>query len=191
MSKDAGSCCTPPKQMHKNLPEISLLRKYLHYDPESGDLTWIKSSSRRVAPGRKVARYNSNGYSRLRFQGCELMAHRVAFALYHGRWPTNQIDHIDGNPSNNRISNLREATHAENARNRKVQSSNVSGVSGVRWLKATRKWRAQIGGTKNRKHLGLFDNLADAAEARRQAEQAYYGDFARNQHHAPTAEAVA
>lgn len=176
--------------MNKNLPEISLLREYFDYNPESGALTWVKSRGR-TAVGTKVSGLDARGYFRIGFHKQRFFAHRVAFALYYGRWPTNEIDHIDGNRGNNRISNLREATHAENMRNRTIHSTNVSGISGVSWHKARRKWRAQIGGTKDRKHLGLFDNLADAAEARRQAEQEYYGNFARNQHHAPTAEAVA
>jgi hypothetical protein len=175
--------------MNKNLPEISLLREYLHYDPESGDLTWIKPRQR-VKVGQKVSGYD-NGYSRVRFQGRLLGAHRVAFALYHGRWPTAEIDHIDGNRGNNRISNLREATHAENMRNRKIHSTNVSGVPGVSWHKAARKWQVHIGATKDSRYLGLFENLADAADARRQAEQTYFGEFTINQYYAPTAEAVA
>lgn len=175
--------------MNNNLPEISLLREYFHYDPESGDLTWIKPRQR-VKVGQKVSSYD-RGYLRVCFQRRKLWAHRVAFAIYHGRWPTTEIDHIDGNPSNNRISNLREATHAENMRNRKIHSTNVSGVSGVSWHKSARKWQVHIGTSNGRKNLGLFDNLADAAETRRQAEQTYFGEFTRNQYYAPTAEAVA
>lgn len=97
-------------------------------------------------------------------------AHRVIWLLAHGEWPTDQIDHINGNRGDNRIANLRPATFWENARNQKRRSTNKSGVQGVVWDKAQGKWQARITADNRQRHLGYFDRFEDAV-ARRKAEE--------------------
>jgi hypothetical protein len=102
----------------------------------------------------------------LTFNGktCTLYAHRVICALLHGRWPVNEIDHINGNRSDNTPSNLREATHIENGQNNSLHSNNTSGFLGVRWDRRRNKWKAEITVSRRRRHLGYFET-AEAASA--------------------------
>ena len=100
-------------------------------------------------------------------------AHRVAWALYHGKWPDKQIDHINGNPLDNRIKNMRVVSVRENGKNKKRPSTNTSGIIGVYWNKASSKWVAQIGVNRKTIFLGSYDNITDAANARQTAEKKY------------------
>ena len=106
-------------------------------------------------------------------------AHRVVFALANERDPyPMEIDHIDRNPINNHPANLRTATRSQNASNKSRVRVNASGVLGVTYCKRTRKWMAQLGLNKKTLFLGRFCSIADAAIARREAEEKYQGDFA-------------
>jgi hypothetical protein len=165
--------------MTKDLPSIDELRKLLAYDPDTGDLKWltrrdVKASwNTRYAGHPALACVHEDGYRKGRIHRKLFRAHRVAWALHHGRWPELDLDHINGNRSDNRIANLREVTRVENQRNMRLPSDNKSGVIGVYWNTARRKWVAEIrdaGGKK--RHLGVFEDIEAAAAARRAAEQA-------------------
>lgn len=90
-----------------------------------------------------------------------------------------EVDHIDGNPLNNKKSNLRLCTHDKNMLNHKVCSNNTSGVTGVTFDKQRNKWCAQIVYKNKNHHLGRFDLFEDAVLARRNAEIKYFGNFRR------------
>jgi hypothetical protein len=106
-------------------------------------------------------------------------AHRVVFALANERDPyPMEVDHIDRNSINNHPSNLRTATRSQNASNRSRARCNISGVLGVTFCKRTRKWMAQLGLNKKTLFLGRFDSVAEAAIARREAEEKHQGAFA-------------
>lgn len=98
-------------------------------------------------------------------------AHRVVFALAHGRWPEGNIDHIDHDGLNNAPSNLREVSQADNMRNQRLYSNNATGVCGVHLDKRSGKFCAEIGSKDNRERLGRFFTLEEAAAARREAEK--------------------
>ena len=89
------------------------------------------------------------------------------------------VDHIDGDPLNNRRSNLRICTHNENMTNRKISKNNTSGFKGVYWSKRDNNWRSQIKYNNKRIHLGCFDSLEEATKARKDAEEKYFGEFNR------------
>ena len=98
-------------------------------------------------------------------------SHRVIYFLCTGIDPEEKIvDHIDTNPLNNKISNLRLATHKQNQDNRKKSKNNSSGVTGVIWVKLSKKWRAEIYKDRSRIYLGLFDNKDEAVAVRIAAE---------------------
>ena len=101
------------------------------------------------------------------------LAHRVLWAVVHGAWPEGQIDHIDGDGTNNRLSNLRVVSNTENARNAKLSKRNSSGRAGVGLHKASGRWEARIGVGKRKRHLGLFTRFDDACAARAAAEIEY------------------
>ena len=93
--------------------------EYLQYDQETGIITWIKNPGKKIQVGQITGNLNLNGYLQIQFQGKNYKAHRVAWFLYHGKWPTNHIDHINGIRTDNRISNLRDVTRSENQLNQK------------------------------------------------------------------------
>lgn len=103
--------------------------------------------------------------------------HRVIMGITD---PKMSIDHIDGNGLNNQKSNLRVVTQSQNMMNTGCQKNNTLGVKGVYFDKPTSKYRAHIMVSGRKIHLGGFDDLEKAAEARRQGEIKYYGEFARS-----------
>lgn len=116
-----------------------------------------------------------DGYVYVRLNGKAYGEHRLIFLLFTGEWPQ-QVDHINGNPSDNRIENLRAATHAQNCMNRKPSGS---AAKGCYWQPKRRKWIAQIGFNNIRKTIGYFDQLEDAKIAYASAAHEIHGQFAR------------
>jgi hypothetical protein len=88
-----------------------------------------------------------------------------------GEMPKGQVDHINGDRADNRWENLRDVPKLLNALNQKRHSTNKSGVTGVRFAAHTNKWMAYIGHDNRMHHLGVFDTLEEAAEARWEAEE--------------------
>lgn len=116
--------------------------------------------------------FDKYGYKRGAVLGVQVKAHRVIFAMYHGYWPT-EIDHINHNRSDNKISNLRNVSRQQNCRNLSISKNNTSGVIGVYWTKARNIWRAQINTNGKHIHLGYFEDKIDAIAARKEAESKY------------------
>lgn len=106
-------------------------------------------------------------------------AHRIAWLLVYGEWPTDQIDHINGDRKDNRISNLRLATNAQNAANSRRRAHNTSGFKGAFFHKRRNRWMAQIGVNGRQFHLGYFDTPEAAHAAYCEAAREHYGEFAR------------
>ena len=89
------------------------------------------------------------------------------------------VDHINGDPLNNCRDNLRVVSIQENNMNLSMRKTNKSGVAGVSWHKCNGKWVAQIKYKYKQNHLGCFDTLEEATKARKDAEEEYFGEFAR------------
>jgi hypothetical protein len=100
-------------------------------------------------------------------------AHRVAFAHFYGHWPTDKVDHINQNRSDNRIENLRDVSPQENSQNQKLSKRNTSGVTGVTWHNQRKKWMAQITVSLKTHTLGIYEKKADAIAARKDAERRF------------------
>lgn len=115
---------------------------------------------------------NEDGYRVGTILGVMVRAHRVAWAVYHGAWPPEQIDHVNGDRGDNRLLNLRAVPNCLNHRNEGRPKNNTSGVTGVHWCKQTRRWRATIKVNYRNRCLGRFDTLEEAAEAREKAKAA-------------------
>jgi hypothetical protein len=162
----------------KARPTIEELREYLDYEQESGVLRWKKASGH-VGAGAIAGGVCGNGYWYIRFKRTRLLAHRVAFALHHGRWPHPYCDHADGNPLNNCADNLRECSASENAQNKRISQRNVIGIKGVDKCDASRGWRARVRlGKKG--HAKYFRRLEDAAAYVKQLREQLHGEFARH-----------
>lgn len=146
----------------------------LAYDPATGVFTWrfLPPRSGR-AIGSPAGCKRSDGYIGIVVQQRRYYAHRLAWEFVHGPIPPGfEIDHIDHDPSNNRISNLRLVTKAENRRNRSADTRNKSGVNGIHWSKGAGAWSAQIRFNRRTRHLGYFKSLDEATAARKEAERA-------------------
>ena len=159
-------------------PELTAeyLRSILHYDPETGIFTWKVSTSRRVKVGDVAGCSNGDGYLRLWLQSRLYLAHRLAWLYMNGEWPKDQLDHINRNRSDNRISNLREVTNKQNGQNKSKSSNNTSGHAGVSWHKHGSKWQAHIKHNQKLIHLGCFNTIEEALSARKAAEKLYWAD---------------
>jgi hypothetical protein len=153
-----------------------LTQQYLHdilrYDAETGNFFWkIKTNSR--APVGELAGKNSltYGYRQIGINKKLYRAHRLVWFYFHGTWPSEQIDHINGCRSDNRIENLRVVTHQQNAWNlQKAKNNSKSGYLGVCWKKSHNKWKAEIRLNGRKTFLGYFDTALEASEAYQNAK---------------------
>ncbi len=170
---------------HSLLPTPDGLRLVIRYDAETGALYWLKRAramfpddghwktwNKRFA-GKEALTALANAKNHYRHGhvfGVKLKAHRVIWAIVHGAWPDGEIDHINGDTLDNRIVNLRLVSRGENCRNLAIPKNNTSGVIGVSWDQRKHRWLAQIWERGRPKHIGRFNNFADAVQARREAE---------------------
>jgi hypothetical protein len=147
------------------------------YDPDTGHLEYIeRRQGRRFGP---LGAKDKDGYMLTGINYKKYPLHRVIWLYVYGEWPTKFIDHINGDKTDNRISNLREATNAENMRNVGKQAHNTSGLKSVSFHNLRKKWRATISVNKKSIHLGLFNCPAAASFAYQIAADKYHGSFAR------------
>ena len=154
------------------------LKELLNYNPETGAFTWLKTLSNRGKIGSLAGSFDKDGYINIGINSKTYKSHRLAWLYMTGNWPKNEIDHVNGGPSDNRFSNLREATRSENSMNTRMSSSNSSGYKGVWWAKRVGKWESQIKCNKNKKHLGYFDDKEDAYKAYCLAAKEDHKEFA-------------
>lgn len=145
---------------------VAALKEHIAYCPQTGVCVWLKTTTNRVKPGMAVGTINSLGYLCTSFRGRKLGVHRVAYALHHGVWPADDIDHKNGNRQDNRIENLRCVPHAVNTQNlRAAKSNNACGLLGVSQRKGSGRWTARIAIDGRYQSLGTFaaKELASAA----------------------------
>lgn len=143
---------------------VDLLREFLNYDKDSGVFTWRVTNSNRAVQGKSAGCYRRDGYGRCQIDGREYLLHRLAWLYIHGSWPNGVIDHINRNPRDNRIENLRDVSHSENRQNTLESAANRSGKKGVSRHKSG-VWRAAIQAAGKSKHIGYFATLEQAAQA--------------------------
>lgn len=157
--------------------DSTLLNQYFTY--KNGEL-YNKKPRQRVTVGQKLGYVNnSDGYIKLGFKGKYYLAHRLVFMMHHGYMP-NHIDHIDNNPANNRIENLREVTNTQNCQNSKKRTTNTSGYKNVNWRKDRSKWRVDIRINGKNVYFGSYDDLELADFVAQEARDKYFGKFARH-----------
>jgi len=119
-----------------------------------------------------------NGYRRIKVLGVECLAHRLAWFYVLGVWPSQKLDHKDGDKINNRFANLREATVSQNAANKRLSSNNTTGFKGIR-ARANNRWRAAIEHQGQHISLGTYGSKEEAHAAYYEAAQRLFGEFAR------------
>jgi hypothetical protein len=164
--------------MPKHTMTAEEARQLFSYNPETGALTWRKNRGGAAKCGDVAGHVRKDGYRRIVHGGVPYYAHRVAWLLVYGRWPQKNIDHVDGHKDNNRLCNLREATHTENQWNRGAYSNNKCGLKGVCFDRRADAWRATIYVDRRQRHLGYFPNPETAHKAYCKAAKELHGDFA-------------
>ena len=181
----------------KDLLSPDVLRKLFDYNPDTGLFLWRNrpismfcnkngsalrvgnSWNSRYAGTLAFQNVSKLGYCHCSAMGANLSSGRVAWAIHYGHWPNWEIDHINCLRSDNRISNLRQASRAENVRNTRKYKNNTSGVKGVSFHKSKGKYRAYISVEGKQFNLGYFHALEDAAAAYAVASDDRHGDFGR------------
>lgn len=162
----------------KPLPAIEDLLDRFRYDPETGVITHAKDGYRSNVRAGDIAGTRVGPRLKLCIGRKHVMAHRVAWKLHYGCEPPAIIDHVNGNPFDNRICNLREADTVSNGQNQNRQMRNRTGVTGVTICKQTGMYRAVISGGRKTHCLGRYKTLAEATAARAAAESETFGAFA-------------
>lgn len=155
-----------------------MLRSAISYCPDTGVFTWIKPRTRNDWIGKEAGTVSRLGYRSIIFGTRRYQAHRLAWLYVHGRWPEYAIDHINGNPGDNRIFNLRECTYSQNSANAKIRSNNTSGFKGVSWSRKRNKWIASLTINGRPKNLGGFETREEASAFREMISKQVYGEFA-------------
>ena len=164
-----------------------IAKELLTYNPDTGKLFWKERTAKYFKNPKNpnytkswntkwagkealtaITRRKSGQISRLdgHVFNKKYAAHRIAWLIYYGEWPKNEIDHINQDPTDNRIENLRDVTHAENNKNRTLQNNSTTGYSGVSFYKRDGKYRAEISINNITKHLGYYDTAEEAAAVR-------------------------
>lgn len=153
----------------KHAYNISRLRELFKYNPETGILT---------RAGRPSGTDASTGHLTTWVDGRNVGVHRIAWALHYGAYPELEVDHVNGNGTDNRICNLRLATSSENNRNRRLSDRNKTGVKGVFRVKAGKPWRVCIGYGQRRYYITQFDEFDDAVAHANEMRLKLHGEFA-------------
>ena len=153
------------------LPQLRRLKQLFRYDPQTGALLSLQA-------GSEVGYVNNIGYRQIYIDGRIYSVHRLVWKLVHGAAPRGEIDHINGNPSDNRLVNLRLASSSENNRNRKLSARNKTGVKGVFWVTKARRYRAVVGHNRQYHILGHFVDFDEAVAVADAARKQLHGEFA-------------
>jgi hypothetical protein len=140
------------------------VRELFDYDCGSGSLT-RKAGIAKHKAGEVAGSVSTHGHTRVGVDGKSYYAHRLVWLHVYGAWPQYNIDHIDGDPSNNRIENLRDVTQELNNQNQlRAHHDNSQSLLGVSFVKAKGKFRASLTVNKKPRFLGYFDTAEEARE---------------------------
>jgi HNH endonuclease len=158
--------------------DIASLQESILYNPETGVLVWrhrpVNSAHDKTFntqfSGNEVGTISRLGYRVLSHKGKVFLGHRVAWAVHYGEIPNGEIDHINGNRKDNRISNLRDVSKKENTRNKGKLRNNTSGFTGVSKNALTGKWISYIKVNGKQIKIGSYAKLEDAVKAREKAQ---------------------
>lgn len=156
------------------------LKKWLHYSPIVGTFEWIRKGRRIQLYSLAGAVDHKSGYVTIGFKGKIYRAHTLAWLYMTGEWPSMDIDHRDGDKTNNAFANLRLATKSQNSWNARTVCTSSTGIKGVLYDKKIKKWRAVLSAYGKKVHVGLFKTAEEAAEAVRVRREELHGEFANH-----------
>lgn len=144
------------------------------------DVAWKITNKQRAGKlAGGAATFGKNVYLVVRIDNVLYLQHRIVWLMLTGAFPDGLLDHWSGDGTNNRRSNLREASYSQNHANRAYQGRTKSGLKGAYYIKKNGRWTSKIGVDKRYIHLGCFATAEEAHEAYSAAAQKYFGDFHR------------
>lgn len=172
-----------PIILRKQLTQ-SRAKELFNYDPDTGIMVRavdVHSGRGSANGGGKIQCYagdvvgtidKGTGYATVLVDREKFVLHRLVWLWWYGYTPENEIDHINRDKLDNRISNLREVSRSCNVRNTPVDRDSTSKIKGVSFCKRDKKWLAYIRGSHKQLSLGAFSCKVEAAAHRYAAEQA-------------------
>jgi len=164
----------------KPLPPIERLQELFAYNPDTGALI-LRVKLGQSDAGSEPGYLNNIGYRQVYFDGKIYSVHRICWALCHGKHPTGEVDHENGNRSDNREVNLRHATSSQNNQNRRLSTRNKTGIKGVflvKWNKETR-WRVSVGHSQGQYYITHFQCFGQAVKHSHEMRAKLHHEFAR------------
>lgn len=159
----------------------NITKELLHevFAYQNGELRWKKPTGPRVKTGDIAGKaLSSHGYKTVAIFGKTYKAHQLIYIMFHGT-EAREIDHINGDRSDNRIENLRAVTRSQNCANQRTQKRSASGFKGVTFMPKKQVWRARIKAKQKEIYLGCFASKEEAAHAYNQAAIQHFGAFAK------------
>ena len=156
------------------------LKELFFYDFNCGDFIRLIKTTNSVEVGDVAGTINFYGYYQININGKIYKNHRLAWLYVYGEFPFKDLDHINRIKTDNRIKNLRLATHSQNLQNVGLRSDNKSGYKGVSWCKRKKKWCVRMNFDNKYQHLGYFDDVHEAGKAYIEASKQHhkYGIYA-------------
>lgn len=172
-----------------SLPDQKYLQECFRYDKKSGVLIWRKRPSchfhgdwrlecvfRSRYEGKIAGCPDPSGYVKINLDAAKYLGHRLAYHLLRGGLKDGEfIDHIDGNPHNNRIENLRKCAHAENIMNQAHRTAAMT--KNVSWSSVEKKYRVEVKAYSKRHYIGSFATLSAAKAAAHAARKKIHRQF--------------
>jgi len=152
------------------------LKEYLDY--KEGKLFWKKQPSSVIPVGSEAGHTNARGYIQVKIFNKRYYAHRLVYFIFNGYFPQ-EVDHIDGIKSNNKIENLRASTKSQNNMNAKKRKDNTSGIKGITWDKRCKKWKTYLQSNKIRYYLGSYKDIEMATQVINEFRKQHHNEYAR------------
>ncbi len=154
-----------------------IANRLFEYNPETGVLMRRGFMGKCISAKRLINKpagfIHSNGYLEVNIDHANFGAHRVIWLMMTGKWPNDQIDHINGDRSDNRWENLRDVTCFENHQNQRISKNNKTGITGVSFLQSKKTWHATIYVNGKNKYLYSGKDFFEACCRRKSAEIMY------------------
>lgn len=156
------------------------LKSFLVYDSDTGVFRRISNRQGGFKLGALAGYKHHSGYRYIKVNGKTYAAHRLAWIFHFGEMPEGEIDHINCDKSDNRITNLRLSDRKGNVCNVGLRKDNSSGVKGVSWHRECRKWVGYVRHNGRKIYVGLFSDLSAAADAVSEMRKSLHKEFARD-----------
>lgn len=153
------------------------LREVLEYKPETGEFIRRTKTGKKGNVGSAVGWKIADGRWMISVDGIKMRRSVAAWLYVNGAIPKNDIDHVNRDPSDDRLQNLREATRQQNMANKTIHKNNSCGFKGVHLHKQTGKWRATVRFNRKNKHIGLFSTKEEAHQAYVEEASRLFGEF--------------